>query len=150
MSSFIDTELSVTPSDTLESTLASQLRKKSKKSAPVWDYTCYPLEDKNTDFFYCSYCLLDRDKLLYSLDSSSNMTKHINWNHPTVVIKKKPNKKQEAVKEQLQALYAYAKSTENIKDFQLEVLESVLNDKVVLDALIHLIVVQNLSYSCVE
>jgi hypothetical protein len=66
------------------------------------------------------------------------------------VIKKKLNKKQEAVKEQLQALYAYAKSTENIEDFQLEVLESVLNDKVVLDALIYLIVVRNLSYSCVE
>jgi len=100
MSSFINTELSVTPSDTLESTSASQSRKKSKKSAPVWDHTRCPLEDKNTDFSYCSYCLLDRDKLPYSSDSSSNMTKHINQNHPTVVIKKKPNK-QEAVKEQL-------------------------------------------------
>ena len=93
--------MSITPLDTLESTLASQSRKKSKKSAPIWDYTRYPLEDENIDFFYYSYYPLDRDKPLYSLDSSSNMTKYINWNHPTIVIEKNPNKKQEVVKEQL-------------------------------------------------
>jgi hypothetical protein len=150
MSSFIDTTLSITPSDTLESTSASQSRKKSKKSAPVWDHTRYPLEDENTDFFYCSYCPLDGDKPPYDSDSSSNMTKHINRNHPIIVIEKKPNKKQEVVKEQLRALYSHAKGTENIEDFQFEALESVLNDEVVLDALIHLIVVRNLSYSYVE
>ena len=86
----------------------------------------------------------------YSSSTSLAMTKHIQRHHPTITIEKLLSKKQEAVQQQLQQLYIQAKANGEIDGFHLEVLGACLNDEVVLEALITLIVVRNLSYNLVE
>lgn len=78
------------------------------------------------------------------------MTKHIQRHHPTVVIKKLLSKKQEVVKQQIQQLYIQARANGYIDEFHLEVLGALVNDEVILEALITLIVVRNLSYNLIE
>jgi hypothetical protein len=92
----------------------------------------------------------DEDKLPYGSDTSSAMTKHIQRHHPTIVIEKPLSKKQEVVEQQLRQLYIQAKANGDTDEFHLEVLGACLNDEVVLEALITLIVVRNLSYNLVE
>ena len=60
------------------------------------------------------------------------------------------NKKQEVVNQQLRQLYNQAKTNGDTTKFNLEVLEASLNKLVLLEALITLIVVQNLSFTMVE
>ena len=60
------------------------------------------------------------------------------------------NKKQEVVNQQLRQLYNQAKTNGDTTEFNLEVLEASLNKPVLLEALITLIVVQNLSFTMVE
>ena len=76
---------SLAPSITLESTTASQACKKGKKSSSVWVYTRLPLDSKELDLLYCSYC--DSTKS-YSSNNSLAITKHINRKHPLVIIEK--------------------------------------------------------------
>jgi hypothetical protein len=151
MSFFLDTVSPLAPSDTAEASSASCTKKKGKKSAPVLGHTRQPLEGEDTTLLYCAHCPLgDKEKLPYGSDTSSAMTKHIQRKHPTVIIEKPLSKKQEVVKQQLRQLYIQDKSNGDIDEFHLEVLEACLNDEVVLEALITLIVVRNLSYNLVE
>jgi len=78
------------------------------------------------------------------------MTKHINRYHPLIIIEKATNKKQEVVNQQLRQLYRQAKTNRDTEEFNLEVLEASLNEPVLLEALITLIVVRNLSLTIVE
>jgi hypothetical protein len=77
--------------------ITSQAYKKNKKSSPVWVYTRIPLEDKNLDLFYYSYYEQDpiAQRALYSSKNLLAITKHINWYHLLIIIKKTMNKKQE-------------------------------------------------------
>ena len=87
---------------------------------------------------YCSYC---NSTELYSSNSSSAITKHINRKHPLVIIEKPISKNQEAVNQQLKQLYCQAKTNGDTKDFNLEVLEASLNVLALTKALVTLIVV---------
>ena len=78
------------------------------------------------------------------------MTKHINRYYPLIIIKKAINKKQEVVDQQLRQLYHQAKTNGDTEEFNLEVLEASLNEPVLLEALITLIVIRNLSFAMVE
>jgi hypothetical protein len=151
MSSVFDADSSVAPSVTPESTTTSQIRKNYKKSSPVWAHTRMPLEDENPDFLYCSYCEPNSTiKRTYGSESSSAMTKHINRYHPLVIIEKATNKKQEIVNQQLRQLYRQAKTNGNAEEFSLEVLETSFDQSILLETLITLIVVRNLSFTIVE
>ena len=99
MSFLYKADLSLTPSVTPESTTASQACKKGKKSSPIWVYTCMPLEDKNPDLLYCSYCKQGpvAKQALYGSESSLAITKYINRYHLLIIIEKATNKKQEVV-----------------------------------------------------
>jgi hypothetical protein len=152
MSFLLEADSSVAPSIAPESTTTSQIRKKGKKSSPVWAHTRMPLEDEDPDLLYCSYCEQGPAvaRAPYGSDSSSAMTKHINRYHPLIIIEKATNKKQDVVNEQLGQLYHQAKTNGDTKEFNLEVLKASLNEPVLLEALITLIVVRNLSYTMVE
>ena len=78
------------------------------------------------------------------------MDGYIKRKYPTVTITKSPSKKQQAIQEQLQQLYIQVKESEDLDEFHLEVLKARLSDRVVLEALVTLIVVRNLSYNLVE
>jgi hypothetical protein len=92
----------------------------------------------------------DKDKLPYGSDTSLAITKHIQQHYLTIVIKKPLSKKQEVVKQQLQQLYIQTKTNKDTNKFHLKVFKACLNNKVVLEALITLIVVRNLSYNLVK
>ena len=66
-----------------------------------------PLEDKDLDLLYCSYCKQGpiAEQALYSSKSSLAMTKHINRYYLLIIIEKAINKKQEVVNQQLRQLY---------------------------------------------
>jgi hypothetical protein len=95
MSFVLEADSSVALSVTPESTTTSQICKKVKKSSPIWAHTRMPLEDENSDLLYCSYCEQDltAKRAPYGSESSSAMTKHINRNHPFIIIEKATNKK---------------------------------------------------------
>ena len=152
MSFLLEGESSITPSVTLESTTTSQARKKGKKSSPIWAHTRRPLEGEDIDLLYCSYCPVgeEAEREPYGSDNSSAMTKHISRYHPTIVVEKALNKKQEVIKEQLQQLYRQAKTTGDLEEFTLEVLQGSLNEPVLLEALITLIIIRNLSFTMVK
>jgi len=151
MSFLQEADSSHAPSTTVESTVGSHSRKKGKKSSPVWAHTRKPFEDEDQDFLYYSYCdINDPIKKPYGIDSASAMTKHINRKHPHILIEKPLSKNQQAVQEQLRQLYCQAKTTRDTEDFNLEVLEACLNVPALIEALIALIVVRNLSFCMVE
>jgi len=151
MSFLQEGESSCTPSVTAESTIASRSRKKGKKSSPIWAHTREPLPYEDQDLLYCSYCDLNNETHKpYGIDNASAMTKHINRKHPHITIEKSVSKNQEAVQEQLRQLYRQAKNNGDTEDFNLEVLEACLNVPALLEALVALIVVRNLSYRIVE
>ena len=94
MSSLLELDFSLTPSETAESTSASL---HSKKTAPIWKHSRRPREDENQALLYCSYCKLDLETPLYSTGLAGNLAKHIKRKHPTVTIEKTLSKNQEAV-----------------------------------------------------
>ena len=58
-----------------------------------------PLEDENSDLFYCFYCEQDltAKRAPYGFENLSAITKHINRYYPLIIIEKATNKKQEIV-----------------------------------------------------
>ena len=100
MSFFLDIVLSLALLDTLEASSASRMKKKGKKSALVQAYTRQPLEGEDiTLLYYTHYLFRDKEKLLYSSDTLSTITKYIQRKYSTIIIKKPLSKKQEVVKQ---------------------------------------------------
>jgi hypothetical protein len=99
MSSFLqDKDSSYTPSIIAELVAASRtsMRKKGKKSSPIWAHTREPLEYENQELLYYSYYNID-DKP-HGANNASSMTKHIQRKHPQVSIEKGLSKGQEVVR----------------------------------------------------
>jgi hypothetical protein len=78
---------------TSESITISQIRKKIKKSSPVWAYIRMPLENENPNLLYYFYY----KEVPYGSENSSTMTKHINKHYLLIIIKKATNKKQAVI-----------------------------------------------------
>jgi hypothetical protein len=78
------------------------------------------------------------------------MTKHINRHHKEITLEKALSKNQEAVNKQIKQLYRQAQASRDTEEIDLEVLEACLNPAVISEALISLIIEQNLSYNMVE
>ena len=97
MSSILKSDLSLTPSATIESTTTT----KRKKWSPVWAHTRRPIENENQALLYCSYCELDLTPPPYGSTSLENMRKHINRHHSEITIEAPLSKNQEAVNRQL-------------------------------------------------
>ena len=67
--------------------------KKGRKTAPVWEHTCKPLEHKDQDLWYCSYCdINDIAYKLYSTNRSLAINKYIKSKHPHITIEKSISK----------------------------------------------------------
>ena len=100
MSSLLEPDFSLIPSETVDSTTDY-----SRKSAPVWEHSRCPNPDENQALLYCKHCKLDTEKLLYSASSFSSITKHIIQHYKDVSLKKGISKNQEAVNKQMRQLY---------------------------------------------
>ena len=85
MSSLLEPDFSLTPSETVESATTAD---HAKKRSPIWAHTCRPIENENQAFLYCSYCKLDSIVLLYSTTSTRNITKYIKRHHKEITLNK--------------------------------------------------------------
>jgi hypothetical protein len=78
------------------------------------------------------------------------MTKHIQRKHPHVEIEKGVSKNQLVVQQQLKQLYSLCAATRDTKELDLKILKGSIQQDALLEALITLIVVHNLSFCLVE
>jgi len=144
MSSLLKPDPSFTRLTTVESTTTSQIYGK-KWRAPVWLLCRRPTEDEDQDLLYYPHCPLDSDKPPYSTNKSEDMKKHLIGQHQ-VLVPKKVSKSQEVIQQQLKQYYQQAKANNDTAEFDSEILRSYLHKAVITEALISLIVVQNLSF----
>ena len=138
---------SITQSITQESS-----RSETKWRSPVWDHCRDPNEKDREDlsFLYCSNCTSENaPKGPYGSSVPTNMKQHLFRKHQ-IVIEKTTSKIQASVVHQLEQLHLQAKADGQVDDFDAQVLKSQLNIAVILEALITLIVIQNLPFSIVE
>jgi hypothetical protein len=119
-----------------------------KLKAPVWKHTRDPTKEENQAHFYCIHCNKET-RTPYNTSISENIKKHIQGFHK-IPIEMAISKNQAIVNLQLRQYYHQATGTNEQKELDTEILEAHLNISVILEALITLIIVRNLSYALVE
>jgi hypothetical protein len=129
-------------------TSRTSIRKKGKKSSPIWVHSREPLEHENQELLYCSYCHIDNNP--HGANNASSITKHIQRKHPQIIIEKGLSKNQEVVRQQLKQIYYQAVTTGDTEELDTKILEDAINQDALTEALVSLIVVHNLSFSSVE
>jgi hypothetical protein len=145
MSSLLELDHSLVPSETATSSIDH-----SKKTSPIWKHSRRPLPDEDEALLYCLYCQSDSFPLPYGTTSAGNLRKHILRHHPLICLEPINSKSQEKVTQQIQGLYRQAQALGDTEEFDLQVLERQLDQRVLIEALIALIVVRNVSYNMVE
>lgn len=122
--------------------------KSTNLRAPCWEY-CRPAtqDDPQQDALYCIKCTTKP----YGTRISKNMTNHLRVHHQ-IIVKKALRKGQVVVNEQLKQLWyqAQVEGFDEVQEFDTEVLGAYLNIAVIIEALISLIVIRNLSFALVE
>ena len=83
MSSLLELDFSLTPSETVDSTIDH-----SKKIALVWKHTRRPNQNENQALLYCIHCKLDSILLLYSTNLARNITKYIKRHYKEITLDK--------------------------------------------------------------
>ena len=84
MSSLLELDSSLAPSDSVSTSTALH----TKKKAPVWKHSCALRENEDQTLLYCIHCKLDSDPLPYSIGLAGNLMKHIKRWHPLIIIEK--------------------------------------------------------------
>jgi hypothetical protein len=147
MSSLLEPDFSLAPSETVE-LISANLH--SKKIAPIWKHSRRPRKDENQTFLYCFHCKLDSETPPYGTSLAGNLTKHIKRKHPTITIEKTLSKNQEAVNRQIKQLYHEAQVLGETEKFNIKIFKACLDTTIITETLISLIVVRNLSYTLVK
>jgi hypothetical protein len=78
------------------------------------------------------------------------MTKHIRSQHKTVIIELGVSKSQEVVRQQLKSIYRQAAASGDTEELDKKILEKSINQDALIEALVTLIVLHNLSFCVVE
>jgi len=147
MSSLLEPDSSFAASASAESATTTQSHC-TKWRSPAWKHYRCPTKEENQAYLYCTHCT-DPTKLSYGTAIAENMKKHLKGHHQ-IIIEKALSKNQVAVNKQLKQYYQQANGTSEREEFDTEVLEASLNTSIITEALVTLIVVQNLSYCLVE
>jgi hypothetical protein len=125
-------------------------RKKGKKSSLIWAHTREPLKHEDQELLYCSYCDINDTTKPHGSDNASSMTKHIRSQHKTVIIELGVSKSQEVVRQQLKSIYRQAAASGDTEELDKKILEKSINQDALIEALVTLIVLHNLSFCIVE
>jgi hypothetical protein len=124
--------------------------KKTKDGSTVWkDHCCTARDTEDPKKKYCNYCTKESRDPIYGSDNSSNMRKHIEEIHH-IEVKLATSKIQQVALEQLRELYRQAEAVGETSKINTQVLRKHLNQDVINEALVSLIVVQNLAFASVE
>ena len=119
---------------------------KSQVSSAIWDY-CYAAQnDENSKFKYCIYYMTLK---IYFTNISFNMWKHL-WTWHNVDVDIAVSQVQATTFQQLKQLYLQVKSFSQIKVIDAQVFQKQLDQNIINEALISLIVVQNLLFQIIE
>ena len=138
---------SETDSVSVSNTLWSILKKsRSQVSSAVWAHSHVTHHDEDLKFKYCTYCTASE---IYSTNISFNMWKHLQEQHD-IEVNIAVSQVQAATLQQLKQLYLQAESSDQIKSIDAQVFEKQLDQDIINEALISLIVVQNLFFQMIE
>jgi hypothetical protein len=151
MASPFESILSFDNSVTAESSTTTQTQEQSKKKwkSSVWEYSRSPTAEEKQDYRYCVYCSSDSTIPSYGGNHAGNMAKHLLRRHE-IIVDKPLSKNEMEVQVQLRSLYARAQANGYASELDTLVFQAQLNKPIVIEALISLIVVRNLSFSIVE
>ena len=138
-------------SEALDSIDTSELKNiRSCSAFLTWEHTRLPGSNepvrnkKARLLFYCKHCTE-----LYAVQLTSNFRNHLALKHG-ITVKPETSHTKEVIRDQLKNLYFKASSQNKTKELDSEVLQAVLNKEVINEALITLIVVQNLPFRMVK
>src|SRR5271165_2545510 len=98
---------------------------------------------------YCKYCQEDSKDPVYGTTNSQNMRMHIKRKHQ-IDIELSSSQVQTAALQQLKELYYQAESSSQTSEIDTQVFRKQLDQDVINEALVSLIVVQNLPFTAVE
>ena len=130
------------------SSILKSILKQSKNqvSSAVWDYCCAAQNDEDSKFKYYIYCMIFE---IYFTNISFNMWKHLQTQY-NVDIDITVSQVQAATLQQLEQLYLQAKLFSQIKAIDAQVFQKQLDQNIINEALISLIIVQNLLFQIIE
>jgi len=148
MSSLLEPDSSFIASASAESITTTQSHS-TKWRSPAWKYCRRPIEGENQAYLYCTHCIDPTKGLLYGTAVAENMKKHLKIHHQ-IIVEKALSKNQVAVNKQLRQYYQQVDGTSEREEFDTEILEACLDTSVLVEALVTLIVVRNLSFCLVE
>lgn len=149
MDSEIDSS-SFIPSIVEDSIETTSEKSRERSAIETWAHTREPKDGeperrgKNL-IFYCKYC----SDPPYSATASNSFRYHLETIHG-VKVESTPGPVQSATLDQLQQLYVRATSTDQTQQLDVQVLQKALDKDVIDEALVTLIVVQDLPFSIVE
>jgi hypothetical protein len=151
MASPYESILSFDNSVTAESSTTTQTQEQSKKKwkSNVWEFSRDPTTEERQDYRYCVVCSSDSTRPSYGGNHAGNMAKHLLRRHE-IIVDKPLSKNEVEVQVQLRSLYARAQANGHASELDTLVFQAQLNKSIVIEALISLIVVRNLSFSIVE
>jgi hypothetical protein len=154
MSSLPELDSSFARSATVDSTTSTLSHDKKKWRSPIWQYCRHPILDEDQTHLYCTQCPSDPTHEDYNNgpfhgNHAENMKKHLK-RHYSIVLKKALSKNQAEVNHQLRQLYYQAEATSHTDELDAKILHAQLNRDVIIEALITLIVVRNLSFCLAE
>ena len=121
-----------------------------KNTSKVYEYCRKPTNEEpvrdnlNRKIYYYSY-----SECSYSASITTNFRKHL-FNKHNIQVEKSISRTKAAAAEQLQELWRQASTENQLVEFNAQILKSVLNKEVLIQALINLIIVRNLPFRAVE
>jgi hypothetical protein len=136
------------------SDVSSTLTWKDKEwRSEVWTFCRPPNLSENQTYLYCAQCPQDPSddnykKAPYGENRPGNMKIHLEKFHKIYI--KIENKAQEKAIRQLNQLHLQAKASGLANDFEKGIIKGSINHEVLIQALITMIVVRNLSFTIVE
>ena len=138
----------IAPSTTQESFQSASKQSKGQISSIVWAECRTARDNENPDpkLRYCKHCTNDTP---YSTSISSNMRKHLKSKHK-IDIEVALSRIQATALQQLQQLYLRAEGSGQTNEIDRQVFQKHLNKAIINEAMVSLIVVQNLPFSIVE
>ena len=138
--------------DPLSAQVSSQSESEQSPSlsSNIWRFTRPAQGDEDPKKQYCLRCEENTPKATpYGSDVASNMRKHYLKIHKTV-IKPEISRIQVTTLQQLQQLYLQVHATGQTSTIDDQVFQNYLNKEVINEALVSLVVVQNLAFKLVE
>jgi hypothetical protein len=123
-----------------------QTGSRGQSAHTTWIYSRTVHDGEDPKLKYCIYCT---EAPIYCTTVTTNMRDHLKSKHQ-IIIERTPGPIQAATIQQLQQLYLRAESSGQIEEINTQVFQKHLDQDIIDEALVLLIVVQNLPFRIVK